>query len=152
METKMYRRQKGLIVTIFSLLLIPVIFFWYINNKYLAGHPERLNDFQIWGRAFFKLIPIMIGGLILIHIVFFIINKILTNEVIPTITDEMDKLIDLKAIKLSRWINSLGFLLAMGSQAIGMQPWIFLVTIMASGILSGIFEGVLKIYFYRKGL
>ena len=147
----MYRRQKGLIVTILSLLLISVYYFIYMNNKYMSGHPERLNDFQLWAKSFFKLIPIMMGVIVLIHIMFFILYKIITNEGVPSINDEMDKLIELKAIKLSRWVNTLGFLLAMGSQAIGMQPWIFIVTIIVSGFLSGIVEGIIKIYFYRRG-
>jgi hypothetical protein len=45
-----------------------------------------------------------------------------TNEDMPTTDDERDKLIELKSIRISHWIFTIGFMLAMGSQAIDMKP------------------------------
>ena len=59
---------------------------------------------------------------IIIHIIFAIINKMVTNEDMPTTDDERDKLIELKSIRISHWIFTIGFMLAMGSQAIDMKP------------------------------
>lgn len=98
------------------------------------------------------LIPVAIVTQIIIHIVFAIINKIVTNEDIPVIDDERDKLIELKSIRISHWIFTLGFMLAMGSQAIGMQPWVMFITLIGSGFLSGTISEGVKIYFYRKGV
>jgi hypothetical protein len=64
----------------------------------------------------------------------------------------MDRLIDLKSIRISRWVTSSFFLLALGTQAIGMQPWVMLATLVASCFLGGVVEGIAKIYFYRKGI
>jgi len=98
------------------------------------------------------LIPLAIVVEIIIHIVFAIINKIVTNEDIPEIEDERDKLIELKSIRISHWIFTLGFMLAMGSQAIGMQPWVMFITLIASGFLSGIISEAVKIFYYRRGV
>ena len=86
-----------------------------------------------------------------IYIVFAIINKMVTNEDIPTFSDERDKLIDLKAIRISHWMFTLGFMLAMGSQAIGMQPYVMFVVLIFSGFASSITAEIAKLYFYRKG-
>ena len=59
---------------------------------------------------------------IIIHIIFAIINKMVTNEDMPTTDDERDKLIELKSTRISHWIFTIGFMLAMGSQAIDMKP------------------------------
>ena len=68
------------------------------------------------------MIPIAIVAQIIIHIIFAIINKMVTNEDMPTTDDERDKLIELKSTRISHWIFTIGFMLAMGSQAIDMKP------------------------------
>jgi hypothetical protein len=139
-------------ITTISMLVILGLYSLYVYNRYVAGDPGIINNFRFWGKSMMILIPVMIVAMIIIHIIFAIINKIVTNEDIPTITDEMDRLIELKALRISHWIYSLGFILAMGSQAIGMQPWVLFVTLISSCFLGGIIEGLAKIYFYRKGI
>ena len=148
----MYTKEKQILITTISFVVILGLYSLYIYSKYMAGNPEIINDFKFWGKIFLFMIPALVIALIIIHIVFAIINKIVTNEDIPTLSDEMDKLIDLKALRISRWVYSTCFLLAMGSQAIGMQPWVMFVTLISSCFLGGIAEGVAKIYFYRKGV
>ena len=152
MEGKMYRKEVRILVTLLSLILIPGLYSLYIYNKYVAGNPGIINDFSFWGKAMLILIPVMIVAMIIIHIVFAIINKIVTNEDMPTITDEMDKLVELKALRVSHWTYTLGFLLAMGSQAIGMKPWIMIFILIVSCFAGGIAEAITQIYFYRKGI
>lgn len=152
MKENTYRREKEIIVTTISSILILGFYSLYVYNRYIVGNPEVINDFKFWGKAFMILIPVTIVAQIIIHIVFAIINKIVTNEEIPSITDEMDKFIELKALRISHWTFSLGFLLAMGSQALGMQPWVMFITLVTSGFAGGLAEGIAKIYFYRKGI
>lgn len=102
-------------------------------------------------KTFLVLIPVTIVSQIIIHIVFTIINKIVTNEDMPTLSDERDKLIELKAIRISHWIFITGFLLSMVSQVIGMPPYAMFIILIASGFVSAIISEIAKIYFYRKG-
>jgi hypothetical protein len=152
MEGKMYRKETQVLITLISLILIPGIYALYVYNKFIASNPDILNDFQFWGKRFIILVPVMIVAMIIIHIVFAIVNKIMTNEDIPTKTDEMDKLIELKALRISHWTYSFGFVLALASQAIGMQPWVLLAVLISSGFAGGISESIAKIFFYRKGI
>jgi len=117
----------------------------------MAGNMEIINDFKFWGKSFLIFIPVAILAQIIIYIVFAIINKMVTNEDIPTLSDERDKLIDLKAIRISHWMFTLGLLLAMGSQAMGMKPYVMFVVLIFSGFVSSILAEIAKLYFYRKG-
>jgi len=147
----MYQREKQILVTIISSILIFGFYSLYVYNNYIAENPDIINDFKFWGKTFLILIPVSIAAEIIIHIVFSIINKIAADEEVPSITDERDKLIELKAIRISHWIFTLGFLLAMGSQAIGMPPWVMFILLFSFGFVSGIFSEGARIYFYRKG-
>lgn len=152
MERKVYSKEKQIITSTISILLILVLYSWQVYQKYVAGNPELINDFKFWGKSFIIMVPIMIGALILIHIVFAIVHKIITNEDISTVTDEMDRLIDLKALRISHWMHTLGLFLAMGSQALGMQVWVLFVILISSCFIGAIAEGAAKIYFYRRGI
>jgi len=145
-------KEKTILVSVISMILILGLYSLYVYHKYIAGNPDVINDFKFWGKAFLILIPVTIVSQIIIHIIFAIINKIVTNEDISSITDERDKLIELKAIRISHWIFIFGFLLSMGSQAVGMQPWVMFITLIFSGFIAAIVSEIAKIYFYRKGI
>lgn len=147
----MYRREKEIIVSLISMTLIMVLYSLYVYNKYITVNPEVVNDFSFWGKAFLILIPVTIVTIIIIYIVFFIINKIATNQDLPQVTDERDRMIELKGIRISHWVFVTGFMLAMASQAFGMKPWVLFVVLFGSGFVSTLAEGIAKICYYRKG-
>lgn len=147
----MYRREKEIIITLISMTLIMVLYSLYVYNKYIAVNPEVINDFRFWGKAFLILIPVTIVTIIIIYIIFFIINKIVTNEDLPQVTDERDRMIELKGIRISHWVFVVGFMLAMASQAFGLKPWVLFVVLFGSGFVSTLAEGIAKICYYRKG-
>jgi hypothetical protein len=147
----MDNKEKQILVTAISFVLIFVCYALFVYNKYIAVDFGILNDFKFWGKAFLILIPVTIVVQIIIHIIFAIINKIVTNENMVTLSDERDKLIELKALRISHWIFTAGFFLAMGSQVIGMPNYAMFIILIVSGFLSAIVSAIAKIYFYRKG-
>lgn len=147
----MYQKEKETLVSVISSVLILGIYSVYVYQKYLLVNPSLINDFKFWGKAFLILIPVSIGTMIVIHIIFAIIHKIITREEITDLTDERDRAIELRAIRISHWIFILGFLLSMASQAIGMQPWVMFVTLIYSGFLASIISEIVKLYYYRRG-
>jgi hypothetical protein len=138
-------------ISVLSTIIILGIYGLRVYTNYLADNPELLNDFKFWGKSFLILIPVMVVAQIIIQIIFAIINAIVTKKETAEITDERDKLIDLKAIRVSHWTFCAGFLMAMGSQAIGMQPYVMFITLIGSCFIAGIAEGITQIYYYRKG-
>lgn len=148
----MDNKEKQILVSSISMLLIFAIYSLVVYNKYIAHNFEILNDFKFWGKTFLILIPVTIIAEIIIHIVFAIVNKIVTNEDMDTLNDERDKLIDLKAIQISHWVFTGGFLLSMLTLAIGLPPYAMFITLITSGFISSIISTIAKIYFYRKGI
>ena len=69
-----------------------------------------------------------------------------------TIQNEMDKLIELKSIRIAHWTFIFGFIIAMCSLALGSTPYIMLIILFCSGLISSITSEVTKLYFYRKGI
>ena len=147
----MGHQEKQSIVSIIGSVLVIGIYSLYVYRNYIQVDLELLNDFRFWGKSFLYLIPIGIIVQIVIHILFAIANRIITQEDMPDFTDERDKLIELKSIRISHWIFISGFMLAMGSLALGMKPYVMFLTLIASGFLSSLASELAKVIYYRKG-
>jgi hypothetical protein len=148
----MSSKEKETIIGLISSTLILLIYSLYVYKNYLVSDWSLLNNFKFWGTAFLVMIPVSIVAQIVIHIIFAIIHKIATREDLDTsVSDERDKLIELRAIRISHVIFLIGFLLAMTTQAMGMEPFMLFVTLMASGFLATVGSGSAKIYYYRRG-
>ena len=152
MKEPMSYQEKQSIVSMVNTIIILGIYSYIIYSRYVADNPDIINDLSFWGKSFIILIPVTIVVQIVLHILFVIVNKILTNDEIPDKTDEMDKLIELKSIRISHWVFILGFFLAMGSLALEMELWVMFVLLISFGFLAGIVSDIAKIYYYRKGL
>lgn len=147
----MENKEKQLLVSTLSNILILGSYTFYVYQQYVANNLTILNDPQFWGKAFLILIPVSIVAQIIIHILFAILTKMVTNEDLDTRRDERDKLIELKGIQVSHWTFILGFLLSMGSLALGMEIWVMFLTLILSGFFASILSDLTKFYFYRKG-
>jgi hypothetical protein len=148
----MGQKEKQSIISIFGSVLTIGFYTMYVYRNYVAGDLEILNDFQFWGKSFLWLIPIGIVVQIVIQILFAIGNAIVTRGEMPDITDERDKLIELKSIRISHWIFVVGFMLSMGSLALGMKPYVMFLTLLSSGFLASLVAEIAKIIYYRRGV
>ncbi len=145
-------KEKRILVSLISSVLIMGAYAWYVYSRYIAGNPEILNDFGFWGKSFLILIPVAIVIQIIIQIVFAIYIHATGREEVDPIEDERDKLIELKAIRISHYLFIVGFMLAMGSLALGRQPWLMFVVLISSGFVASIVNEIARLYFYRKGV
>lgn len=150
-EVVMDIKEKQILVTMISLVLIFTGYSLFVYNRYIVDDINIINDFKFWGKAFLFLIPVTIVAQIIIHIIFAIINRIVTNQDMETKSDERDKLIGLKAIRVSHWVFTAGFLISMITLVMGMPPYVMFLILIGSGFLAGIISEIAKLYFYRKG-
>jgi len=148
----MGHHEKQSIVSIIGSVLVIGFYSLYVYRNYIQADMGLLNDFQFWGKSFLYLIPVAIVVQIVIHILFAIANRIITQEDMPDITDERDKLIELKCIRISHWIFIVGFMLAMGSLAVGMKPYAMFLTLISSGFIASLASEVAKVIYYRRGV
>lgn len=145
-------KEKRILISLISSVLIMLFYALYVYNRQIAGNPDILNDFQFWGKSFLILIPVAIVAQIIIQIGFAIYISSTSREEIDPIEDERDKLIELKAIKISHYVFIIGFMSAMGNLALGMQPWVMFVVLISSGFIASVVNEIARLYFYRKGV
>jgi len=145
-------KEKRILISLVSSVLILGFYAWFVYNRHIAVNPEIVNDFSFWGKSFLILIPVAIVTQIIIQIVFAVYIHATSNEEIDPIEDERDKLIELKAIKISHYIFIVGFMAAMGSLALGWQPWIMFLVLISSGFVASVVNEIARLYFYRKGV
>ncbi len=145
-------QEKNVIVNIFSTIVITIVYWLYIYQRYQETNPSESEIFQFWGLAFIILIVISIVLKVIIVVLFTILNYIITREEEdPSFTDERDELIELKATRNSLYVFSIGIVIGMGLLAVGLPPNALFVMVIVSGTLSDLFGEMSKFYFYRRG-
>ena len=145
-------QERRAVVSLISTILISAFYSAYMVQRYPEGNAYSTEVFHFWGSFFLILIPVSIVARIVIHILFNIINTIATKEKEPSITDERDKLIELKATRNSLYVFTFGFLLAMGALIMDMPPTSMFIILFCSGIVSEMVGDISQLYFYRRGV
>ena len=146
-------KEKRIAVSLFTSVLTILVYALYVYSYQIVSNPELLENNKFWGKTFLILIPIAIGIQILVQIIFAIIIKIISKDAeVDPIDDERDKLIELKAVKISHYLFLIGFMLAMATLAYGMQLWVMFIVLFSSGFVASVVNELARLYFYRKGI
>lgn len=146
-------QEKSIIVSIITNLVCYALYGVVVWQRYQAGSSTMMDEtFKFWASVILILIPVLVGAQLISQIVFVILNTIITREEQPDITDELDKLIELKSTRNFYHIFMVGFVVAMGSQVINLSPTVMFVILFGAIMLAGVMGDVFRLYFYRKGL
>jgi len=145
-------QEKRTIFSGISGWVITFIYALYVYKTYPDQMWSTPVDFSFWGKIFLILIPVSIGARIIVHIIFHIVYKITTNEEDMGITDERDKLIELKSQRISHWVFILAYIVAMGSLTMDVPHYYMFLIFLAGGLLSELAQALSTLYFYRRGI
>jgi hypothetical protein len=145
-------QEKKSIVNIISSLLIIIIYALIIYQRHQLGRFDLTVDYSKWGIIFLVFVGVSIVARIIIYIIFHIINAIVTREEDIPVTDERDKIIELKATRNAYRAFSIGFVLSVISLAIGMPVYGIIIAFFVCCVLGEIVENSSQIYYYRKGI
>ena len=143
-------QEKRAIVSLISTIVIALVYFAYIWQRYQDSGP--VDDFSFWGAVILLYVPVQVVSKIIILVVFIVINYVATQEEEPGFSDELDQLIDLKATRNFYHVFMLGFLLAMAALALNLPPLVMFLLFMGALIVAGLILDASQIYFYRKGV
>lgn len=162
-------QEKRIIVSIVSGLLILGAYFLYTYQKYQSGMIIE-GDLKFWAGAMLLFIAIGIVSTIIIQIIFHIllsvtmavkakvnnqdcddkeIEKSIQSEMV---TDEMDKLIELKSSMVGFIVAGIGFVLALILIFLDYSAVVVLNVMFVSFSVGSIMEGFTQLYFYRRGI
>lgn len=162
-------QEKKTIVSLVAGLLILAAYCIYVFNKIQSGTAAP-DDLKFWSTAMLVFIGIGVVALIVILIVFHILlsitmavkeemlngeyddKKIEKTLELDMVEDEMDKLIGLKAMRISYAVVGIGFIAALVSLVLNYSPAVMLNIMFFSFGIGSIMEGVTQLYFYRRGV
>jgi hypothetical protein len=147
----MSAHERQAIVSSITTLLLAVLFLVYALPKYPAGNPYAPDVFQFWGLTVVIFVPVSTVVNIAVSIGVSIAYTMATREKASSFADERDKFIDLRALRMALYVFTCGFILAMGSLAIGAPPSVMFIILMCAGYGSGLVGNISKLYLYRKG-
>lgn len=143
--------EKRSIANIIGTVVIFTLYALWVFGKYSSGELGAENILSFWGKVLLIFIPVTIVAKIIIQIIFNIIYTATTREEGPSFSDERDKLIELKGLRVAHIIFSLGFLVAMGSIALGYSISVmFIITVF--GAISEICDQISQLIHYRRGI
>lgn len=146
-----YQVKKS-IVSLVNTVLIFGLYSLYVFQAYQDRMMDQAELFGFFATAIVILIPISIVATIMIHIIFNIINRMAANEIEPAFADELDKLIDLRAMRNGYIIFIIGFMIAMLALVLGSTPTMMFMILYVSGFISDVSGKITSLYLYTKGI
>ena len=146
-----YQEKKN-IVSLMGTVLVFGLYCLYVFQSDQIGSIHSSDTLSFWGAFILILIPVSIVAKIIITIIFNIIYRITTQETEPAFSDELDKIIELKAMRNSYFVFIAGFLLSMVALVLEMQVSAMFMILIAAGFVSEMVGGLSQLYLYRKGV
>lgn len=144
-------QEKRMIAEIISSVLTFGGYSVYTWHKYQEAGPDVAHDLIFWAKAFLMLIPVGVVAGIVIMIILSIMNKIVTGEEPLMVQDERDKLIELKAHRISSWIFIIGVFFSMGTIALGMPAMAMFIGIAIFGFITSVADSAIRLILYLRG-
>jgi hypothetical protein len=161
--------ERRTIVSLISGALVVAAYCIYAFGRLQSGAIDA-TDLKFWASAILTFVGIGVAVSIIIQIVFHILMSIAIavkkkirdeqcddKEIEKSINaemveDEMDKLIELKSMRVGFIIAGIGFIAALVSLAVGYSAAVMLNILFLSFSGGSLLEGVAQLYFYRKGV
>ncbi len=161
--------EKRAIVSILAGIAVLVSYCIYIYGKVKTGEAAS-DDLKFWAGAILIFIVVGIVASIVIEIAFHILlsisiaireqmetgktdDKRIEKEIAAEmVVDEMDKLVELKAMRVGFVVAGIGFVTALVYAYLGYSTAIMMNIIFISFSVGTILEGFSRLFFYRRGI
>jgi len=145
-------QEKNITVSLMSSVLILGFYLLNLLPMYQEGNLNAPRVFSLWATVILTAIVATIVASILAHIMLSIVQaiKTRTEESESFIADERDKLIELKGMRNSHIVFSLGTLLSMLTFVFGQPPLVMFSLLIFFTIAASIVGDLSQLYFYRK--
>jgi len=127
-----------------SLIITIIVFGYYFTRVFNQTTDDSAN-----------LIVLFVGvviAMIILEIVSHIILAVIYKKEVNESSDEREKLIELKGIRISYWILIFGIFQAIVSLLMNKPPLMVANIILLFFVFAQIFGESIKLYFYRKGI
>jgi uncharacterized membrane protein len=168
-EIIMSIQEKRALVSVVTGLLLLIGYITYVIGKVQSGTVDS-EDLKFWANSMLLFIGIGIVVNIITQIVFHILSAIMiaikekinnqdtSDEEVEKIintemkSDEMDKLIELKSMRVGFVFAGIGFVCGLIALALDYTPVVMLNMVFASFSIGSLLEGVQQFIYYRRGV
>lgn len=146
-------QEKNITVSLVNFSLILGVYLIRVFQMIQGGSFNSTNVFRLWGIVIGLAVVVTILATILTHIGSGIIQAIRTKEEpeLEDITDERDRLIDLRGTKATYFVSSIGVFLSMLTFALGQPPLVMFTLLIFFGVVAQIVGDISRLYLYRRG-
>lgn len=143
-----YHEKKSL-VTLSTQIITSVAYVLHSYNKHADLAPDA-DLIEFWARTLVFMIPVFIAAHVAALVVFAVANQVITGEGFPKFTDERDRLIELKALRVEYFTTTFGiFSFALSVMLDKSTSWAFAM-LMGSMLSASIFGSITRYNLYRK--
>jgi hypothetical protein len=162
-------QEKRTITSIITGAAVLAAYCIYAFGRYQSG-AVAAGDLKFWAITMLVFIGVGVAASIVIQIVFHILlsiaiavkekvqdencddQEIEKNIKMEMVEDEMDKLIELKSMRVGFVFAGIGFVAALLSLVLDHSPVVMLNIMFISFSGGSLFEGFTQLYYYRKGI
>lgn len=144
-------QQKNAIVSMFSSLLIFGLYTLWVFQINPDNSSTLEGALKYWGLVMVLMLPVQIIPRIIIQLLFTAINWVVKKEQPPSIYDELDKIINLKATRNSFYGFCIVFFIAMGLLALGLSVSAMFCIMFFGFIACSTIAEISELIYYRRG-
>lgn len=145
-------QERRDLASLIGTIAFTAIYVWVLAGRVETHAIDLATDLRFWGAAFLIFVPVQVVAKIVFMILFMIVNTIATQREEPDITDEMDRIIELRSVRISGWVFMGGFFVAMGALTAGMGLQAMFGVFAVTVVLCGVTMDVAHIVYYRRGV
>lgn len=144
-------QEKRSLASLISTLVVAGVYLTYMAQRYPDAPTYSPEVMRFWATLLVVFVPAQAVGQLVTMVVFSIINYIATREEEPFITDERDRLIDLRATLYFYHVFMVGFYVALLTQILEMAPSVMFGVLTVSVVVAGTVLGIFQFLYYRRG-
>lgn len=147
----MSSQERSAVVSFITSSLVFIGFSIYLWGLYRSGGLDGPDASAVVGKSVLWLVGISIALSIVAQILGTIIHAIVTREEPVMVSDERDKLIELKGMQATLVLFSIGYLGAMAALAFEVAPYQVFLIIISSMFIASIIGDLTRLIIYRLG-
>ncbi|HYO87651.1 MAG TPA: hypothetical protein VER79_03330 [Candidatus Limnocylindrales bacterium] len=146
-----YQERRSL-ASLISIVIVSAGYTLFTSVRMEAAGPGVASDLHFWASTVLILIPVYIVFEVFTQIIFIVINVIATGREESELSDEFDRLIDLKSTRNFYHVFMAGFVLSLVSQVLEQPPQTMFVILLLGILAAGVVQELSRVYYYRRGV
>lgn len=145
-------QEKRSLVSLVSSIVIAVGYFQFMFQRAAAHGVSTTDDLRFWAELILILVPVYVVFKVMFHVIFVVINAVATREAAPDITDEFDRLVELKSTRNFYHVFMVGFMLSLVVLVMEQPPYIMFVVLIVAVLAAIAMQEISQLYYYRRGV